>query len=174
MPTNDTKQKNALRHASPENPKKSQRPRSFVFAGNQSIFQDCYYTCRGLLAQPLPLALSGEPTSPERSCFWPTPSPKCFCTLKTLAGPCQEPFQNGRRTHCRVQKTVLSALNVSVQPQSPTLEPLQARCTLNTPAPMNTCEMLKTLAGVALFNIRPHCRYPFHPEHSQTTKPENA
>ena len=57
-------------------------------------------------------------------------------------------------------KTVLSVLNVSAQPQSPKLEPLQARCTLNTPALQKHA---KTLAGMALFKIRPHCSYLVRP-----------
>ena len=62
-------------------------------------------------------------------------------------------------------KTVLSVLDVSAQPQSPTLEPLQAHCTLNTPDPQKTCGILKTLAGVALFNIKHTSQLPpFHPE----------
>ena len=57
-------------------------------------------------------------------------------------------------------KTVLSVLNVSAQPQGPKLEPLQARCTLNTPAPPNNMRNAENTGGRGTFQDKTTLQSP--------------
>ena len=68
-------------------------------------------------------------------------------------------------------KSVLSVLDVSAQPQSPKLEPPQARCTLNAPAPQKNMQNAENIGGHGTFQHKTTLQL-----HRSTlnAKPENA